>query len=249
MENKQNWSLILSIIAISISFIIILIWIIGVREVSIVSLDTFIAAIATFIGVIATIIIGFQIINVLEIRNSLSKIKKENEEVSKKLIKMTELEQKLNSYKKNTDADLLTAYGFSHANEGRNLRSLICSLQSIITRLSLDISKDRYALTRINGEIFNMYKDMAKISETKFSYPEQIKLNPHWEHNIKTFDTVIRSSPQFEFFKTNYSVMYKRLWELIEAKKIKNSTPRELKNKFLVTLEDLYQDMQDDITA
>ena len=244
MQNKKtNWNLIISLLSISLSIMVALLWIIKGKELSVVSLDTFIAAIATFIGVIVTLVIGFQIINVLEIRNSLGKIKEENEALTKKIKRLNELEKKLNELKTNTSADLLTAYGFSHANKGRHLRSILCTFQSIITRLNLDIANSQYAHMRIEGEIFNIYTDLTEIADSSFDYNAQIQLNPHWKHNIETFSDVIMKHPQYNLFKTNFNVMHTLLFKLIDEKQKKNSISEELKNDFTTALNLLYKDV------
>ncbi len=71
---KTKLSIILSIISIVGVLSICGLWLFGAMKLSVVSLDTFIGVIVALLAVIFTIIIGWQIINTIEIRNWMNQL-------------------------------------------------------------------------------------------------------------------------------------------------------------------------------
>lgn len=71
---KTKLSIILSIISIVGVLSIWGLWLFGTMKLSVVSLDTFIGVIIALLAIIFTIIIGWQIINTIEIRNWMSQL-------------------------------------------------------------------------------------------------------------------------------------------------------------------------------
>ena len=71
---KTKLSIILSIISIVGVLSICGLWLFGTMKLSVVSLDTFIGVTVALLAIIFTIIIGWQIINTIEIRNWMSQI-------------------------------------------------------------------------------------------------------------------------------------------------------------------------------
>ena len=104
---KTKLSIILSIISIVGVLSICGLWLFGAMKLSVVSLDTFIGVIVALLAVIFTIIIGWQIINTIEIRSW-----------------MNQLEQKQNALVEN--GRRLAENDQLHTLEAYNLHAAIC---------------------------------------------------------------------------------------------------------------------------
>ena len=90
---KTKLSIILSIISIVGVLSIWGLWLFGTMKLSVVSLDTFIGVIIALLAIIFTIIIGWQIINTIEIRNWMSQIEKNQNELAENEKKLAENDQ------------------------------------------------------------------------------------------------------------------------------------------------------------
>ena len=87
---KTKLSIILSIISIVGVLSIWGLWLFGTMKLSVVSLDTFIGVIIALLAIIFTIIIGWQIINTIEIRNWMSQIEQNQNELAENEKKLAE---------------------------------------------------------------------------------------------------------------------------------------------------------------
>lgn len=99
-ERKINLSIILSIVTLTITIGIIAIWCICVKDFSVVTGDTFISTCTGLISLALPIIIGYQIINSFDIKNSLKEAEEKNEKFK------TETNNRLDSFKKDFDIEL-----------------------------------------------------------------------------------------------------------------------------------------------
>ena len=90
---KTKLSIILSIISIVGVLSIWGLWLFGTMKLSVVSLDTFIGVIIALLAIIFTIIIGWQIINTIEIRNWMSQIEQNQNELAENEKKLAENDQ------------------------------------------------------------------------------------------------------------------------------------------------------------
>lgn len=80
-ERKVNFSIILSIIALFLIIAIVVIWCISTKEFSVVTEDTFISVCSGLISLALPIVIGYQIINSLDIKHSLKTGEEKNEKL------------------------------------------------------------------------------------------------------------------------------------------------------------------------
>lgn len=71
---KSNLSIILSIISLIGVISVCCLWIFNSFKISVITLDTFVGIIVAILALIFTVIIGYQIINALELRNTLKQI-------------------------------------------------------------------------------------------------------------------------------------------------------------------------------
>ena len=86
-------SIILSIISIVGVLSICGLWLFGAMKLSVVSLDTFIGVIVALLAIIFTVIIGWQIINTIEIRNWMSQIEQKQNTLVENERKLAENDQ------------------------------------------------------------------------------------------------------------------------------------------------------------
>lgn len=75
IENKKSaWAIVLSVVALLMSVGIVILWLCQVCRFSVVSLDSFVGVIVALLAVIVTLAVGWQIYNVIEIRQMIRKI-------------------------------------------------------------------------------------------------------------------------------------------------------------------------------
>lgn len=104
---KEKLPIILSVVSIFIALTIGGLWLFGTMHISVVSLDTFIGVIVALLAIIFTVVIGWQIINTIEIRSW-----------------MNQLEQKQNALVENERR--LAENDQLHTLEAYNLHAAIC---------------------------------------------------------------------------------------------------------------------------
>lgn len=71
---KQYLAIFLSIIALMGVLVIVGVWVFGSLQLSVVSLDTFIGVSVTLLSVIFMVIIGWQVINAIQVREEMGKM-------------------------------------------------------------------------------------------------------------------------------------------------------------------------------
>ena len=78
---KEKLPIILSVVSILIALTIGGLWLFGTMHISVVSLDTFIGVIVALLAIIYTMIIGFQIVNTIDMREKMSQLEKRQMEI------------------------------------------------------------------------------------------------------------------------------------------------------------------------
>ena len=78
---KEKLPIILSVVSILIALTIGGLWLFGTMHISVVSLDTFIGVIVALLAIIYTMIIGFQIVNAIDMREKMSQLEKRQIEI------------------------------------------------------------------------------------------------------------------------------------------------------------------------
>lgn len=79
--NKGTWALLLSIVAIVLCIAVFLLWIFETIPHSVVTPDSFIGASVTLLSIVVTVGIGWQIFNVVEVKNTMKELKGKQERV------------------------------------------------------------------------------------------------------------------------------------------------------------------------
>lgn len=244
-ERKVNFSIMLSIIALFLIIAIVVIWCISTKEFSVVTGDTFISTCIGLISLALPIIIGYQIINSLDIKHSLKTEEEKNEkyktdttnlinnykdEFNKELNKILEINEKLrNSVEiERKERELIYQDMKVAIYHGNAIQNSALALQEHIALIKLLIELDRTeelnenikrSITIIKGIC---RRDFHKIrpSNDKIIIPD----NPtgffdldQYELNIKK---QIRDLPQInEKFMESIILMEKSLDCMIQALK------------------------------
>ena len=117
---RTRLTTILSLLSFVSVVILIGFWIFGAMKLSVVSLDTFIGVIVALLAIIFTLVIGWQIINTIEMRD-----------------KITELEKRQNQLIENER--LLAENDKLHTMEAYNLQAGLCQ-----TSAEIDLAKGQY---------------------------------------------------------------------------------------------------------
>lgn len=79
--NKGTWALLLSIVALVLCIAVFLLWIFETIPHSVVTPDSFIGSCVALLSIIVTIAIGWQIFNVVEVKNTMKELKEKQEGV------------------------------------------------------------------------------------------------------------------------------------------------------------------------
>lgn len=148
---KQKLAIILSVIALVGVIFLAVLWIIGDLKLSIVTLDTFIGVSVTMLAILFTIVIGWQIINAIKIREEIKSLEIKHNRI-------IENEQRL------AENDKL------HTKETYNLHSSIC-------QLTADSSfKQRSYVEAFAFTVFSLYFAIMGDTPNQSNYISQMQL-------------------------------------------------------------------------
>lgn len=90
---KEKLPIILSVVSIFIALTIGGLWLFGTMKLSVVSLDTFIGVIVALLAIIFTVVIGWQIINTIEIRSWMNQLEQKQKTLVENERKLAENDQ------------------------------------------------------------------------------------------------------------------------------------------------------------
>jgi len=164
---NNNKSIILSMVAISISLVTLILFFIRVTPNSIVGIDTLLGVVAAFIGISVTLLIGYQIYNAFEIKEKLKRVKELETiiETTKEDFRLLRNEQEENRcvfmarmcYKENMPQD-----AFIRLHE-----ALLFMLSTNIIKESLKWYFDELELymKNIKADSFNDWEDLQQLVE------------------------------------------------------------------------------------
>ena len=82
-DNKSNWAIGLSIVAIVLCLLVLALWVFEVIPHSVITLDSFIGACVSLLTVIVTLAVGSQIFNIVEVRSIIQEHAQKQVEVDK----------------------------------------------------------------------------------------------------------------------------------------------------------------------
>lgn len=209
-ERKVNFSIMLSIIALFLIIAIVVIWCISTKEFSVVTGDTFISTCIGLISLALPIIIGYQIINSLDIKHSLKTEEEKNEKYK------TDTTNLINNYKDEFNKELNKIIEINE--KLRNLleiekkeRELIYQDMKVAMYHGNTIQNSALALYE-QIELIKLILELKKTEELKvsvallFSIIKEIHQNDF--NSIKSSDnnTIILCNPQGLFDLDQYEL-------------------------------------------
>lgn len=213
-ERKVNCSIMLSIIALFLIIAIVVIWCISTKEFSVVTGDTFISTCIGLISLALPIIIGYQIINSLDIKHSLKTEEEKNEkyktdttnlinnykdEFNKELNKILEINEKLrNSVEiERKERELIYQDMKVAIYHGNAIQNSALALQEHIHLIKLLIELDR--TDDLNENIKRSFTIIKGIQQSDFS-------------SIKPYDkkTIVLTNPTGLFDLDQYEINIKK---------------------------------------
>jgi len=166
---KKDISVIISIIAIVLSIVTIILFFVKVSPNSVVDSNTFIGVCTACIGIAVTFIIGYQIVNALQIKEKLSNLKKTSinlkalyDESSKKMQEQ-DRKMKQQNYKMQEGFELTSAIRNYYMNS--ETASRLLSFLDFHAALVFSIKTDR---TEYDGIFYYMKKCIFSLVDTSF---------------------------------------------------------------------------------
>lgn len=228
--NKGTWALLLSIVALVLCIAVFLLWIFETIPHSVVTPDSFIGASVTLLSIVVTVGIGWQIFNVVEVKNTMKEFREKQEEVDElqeelkaEITKIREdaegmkLEIKnetMNVKEKIADAENTTFY----------LHSLTLAIQaSLLHNQGLIYYNYLQALVYVilfhqphQKEIEDCLVNMERCLKTN---NETIKITSSNKKRVEIMDNHIRESKYYPWFETKYiRLMNEYFSRLVEEK-------------------------------
>lgn len=196
LKKKLNWAIGLSISAIILSVVMLIIWCCNAEGFEVVELDTFVGVIVALLAIIVTIVLGWQIINTMEIKSKIeylneldNKIKeqqkkhKETTTVIGHLLDLTWAEQSINN----------SEYGLAFPYCVRSLRK------------SMQLTKCQ----NVNKLLQFMEISASEIHNNYIINNESIE-------EMKQDDRIIREQNNFNLIKDKYEESYNLFFKKIK---------------------------------
>lgn len=196
LKKKLNWAIRLSISAIILSVTMLVIWCCNVGGFEVVELDTFVGVIVALLAIIVTIVLGWQIINTMEIKSKIeylneldNKIKKQQE----KYIKTT------------TTVDHLVNLTWANQSikDSNYEHAFVYAIKSLQKSMLLTPCKNVDNLLQI------INTSAKKISKYQIIQQESINI-------IKQANNSIREQNNFNLIKDKYEKSYNLFFEKIK---------------------------------
>lgn len=198
--NKSTWALILSIVAISLSLSVLMLWIFEVIPHSVISSETFIGASVTLLGVIVTMAVGAQIVNVMEVKNAQRKYEEELITALEKIQhqqEQIEEEQHRNSLLHNCNQ---AKFMQDDKQYGRACYYYMCALYENM-QLKTALGNETY--------ILNELRKCLQQKEGVWSIPKEM-------HNeLKNVDTLMRQHVNYHWIQSQYEHLRDEYFNII----------------------------------
>lgn len=202
MVCKMNkfFSIVLSIISLVISLIIAILWFCNVKNVSIVDPGTFMSVSVGVLSVLVTFVLGWQIFNVIDVREKIMEVSKFQKEIE---IKQTTYEKKLQQTEsKIIERESLTLYAYyrivtKHEIENKNFQiALYLMMQALLNRCNFD------KFDSIDEHIETLDRQLNAIKI------DQKDISPEVEKTLVKLDKAIRETKYYDKIK----LFYEKYW-------------------------------------
>lgn len=200
---KSTWSLVLSIVALLLCLLVFGLWIFEVIPHSVISSETFIGSCVTLMSIIVTIAVGWQIFNVIEMRQMMRQLEEKQKSIDEAQRKLDE--EVRENYKHALHVQHMI---LAESREERHVyvEAIYYYLGALYNSLELQNQPSN------NTRIFSKIQDcLAQLSE-KTLIPEQMY------SDIMNMDVSIRASKQFQWFSAQYEQLFKEFVGKISVK-------------------------------
>ena len=188
-DNKSNWAIGLSIVAIVLCLLVLALWIFEAIPHSVIVPESFIGACVALLGVIVTIAVGAQIVNVMEIKSS-QKVYENELKTALETIKHQQhqiaAEQIRNAHLHHCTMAMIAEF------QGHYPQAIYYFFGALLNGLQMQepLGNENFALEHIA----NCMKNCAD----KADIPEQ------WKQNLKSNDKVICTLSNYHWIKERY---------------------------------------------
>ena len=195
--NKGTCALWVSIAALLLCLIVFGLWIFEAIPHSVVTPNSFIGTCVSVLSIIVTIAIGWQIFNVVEVKNTMKELKEKQEEVDKL---KDELKKEINLLKELAEDNEKFAI-YLHA------RSMTLHA-SILNRKDIVFFEDHLALAQVvnlnNLDVDEVKRRLNELSSTLESIKENIEITQERKSHFDELDREIRASKCYPWIKETY---------------------------------------------
>lgn len=193
---NKFFSILLPIISLPISLIIAILWFCNVKNVSIVDSGTFISVSVGVLSVLVTFVLGWQIFNVIDVREKIMEVSKFQKEIE---INQTTYEKKLQQTEsKIIERESLTLYAYyrmvtKHELENKNFKlALYLMMQALLNRCKFD-KFDKFDSIDVHIESLDRQLNSIKI--------DQKDISPEVEKSLVKLDKAIRETKYYDKIK------------------------------------------------
>lgn len=202
MSNKNIAAFFMAIVALSLSIVTIILFLIKVSPNSVIDLGTFVGVIAAFIGICVTLLIGYQIYNAVDIKGRLEQVSILKNDLYSANQKIERLQHELYEAVhiiQSRDSQLRNTY---------SPNVLLHFMEAIPHSLSLSEKSEEY------GKLMDeLEKDMMNIllvsfgSGTQEVYEEGVRM---MRELLKDYDFAIRNHPNYHMIKFRYESLWNK---------------------------------------
>lgn len=184
MKNKPNLAYICSYISLVLSIVMLVLWGCNVGGFSVVNLDTFVGVIVALLAIIVTFVLGWQIINALEIKRKLAEIETIKASISKQERMMTD-----NNHK----AQHLITYTFAanSYSDKEYAEAYRYGIHSLLSSMSLDKPLNIDLLLRL-------------LEDSVSNMPNGLNVNKELYDHVLKCDREIRELKDYSYIKRDY---------------------------------------------
>lgn len=196
---KYKISFLCGYLSISMSIVTLVLFFIKVHDLSIVDISTFIGVSAAFIGISVTLLVGYQIINVLDFRNKLAQV----EEVKKVLEKQREETQIIN-HQQQEGFNILLARLYSQDCQ-QTLNTVLYFMRAIPYSLSLPQKAVGYSILLDELKVYMLNVTIPSFGSGSHDFIKR-KVE-EFRELFSPIDNEIRANINFLYIKDKYSLL------------------------------------------
>ena len=194
-ENKGTWALLLSIVALVLCIAVFLLWIFETIPHSVVTPDSFIGACVTLLSILVTVGIGWQIFNVVEVKNTMQELRERLEEVEKLRVEIKRIKDKSEDTKHTTFHLHEITLAMYADKEGLYDLACIHCLSALAECMQMNNPINaKFIIDRFDGCLSSLKGN--------------VRVKPSVNEEILEMDDIIRKSKDFNWIVSDYEELY-----------------------------------------